>query len=53
MTVTKAQRGYYLFLDGTTTEVLTQLITEGNPKIAGYFVDVATGTRYIVASKRG
>ena len=52
MTVSKAQKGYFLFLDGTTTEVLTSLVSEGNPEVKGYFVDVATGKRYIVADRR-
>lgn len=52
MTVSTAIGGYNLLIDGTTSEVLTELVSQGNPKIYGYFVDVATDKRYILASRR-
>lgn len=52
MTVAIAKKGYNLLIDGTTSEVLAAIISEGNPKVYGYFVDVATGKRYILASNR-
>jgi hypothetical protein len=52
MTVTISKKGYNLLIDGTTSEVLTALVNEGNPKVYGYHVDHASGTRYILASRR-
>jgi hypothetical protein len=52
MTVTTSEGGYNLLIDGTTSEVLNELVSQGNPKILGYFVDVATDKRYILASRR-
>lgn len=52
MTVTISKKGYSLLIDGTTSEVLTALVSEGHPKVYGYFVDVATDKRYILASRR-
>lgn len=51
MTVSIFQKGYAILVEGTTSEVLNGLVTMGNPRIQGYFVDVATDKRYIVASK--
>jgi hypothetical protein len=52
MTVKISKKGYNLLIDGTTSEVLNELVAQGNPKVYGYHVDHATGTRYILASRR-
>jgi hypothetical protein len=52
MTLTKSKQGYYLMLDGTTSEVLSGLIAEGSPMAVGYFVDVATDKRYVLARRK-
>jgi hypothetical protein len=52
MTVTTSQKGLNLLIDGTTSEVLNELVAQGYPKIYGYFVDTDTDKRYILASRR-
>ena len=49
--LTKSKQGYYLMLDGTTSEVLYGMREEGVTKVDGYFVDHASGTRYILARR--
>lgn len=51
MTVAVAQLGYYLTIDGSTSEVLAEIKDQGITKVEGYFVDTATGTRYILARR--
>jgi hypothetical protein len=51
MTVAVAQSGYYLTIDGSTSEVLASMVAYGVTRVEGYFVDVATSKRYILARK--
>jgi hypothetical protein len=51
MTVLVIDSGYYLDISGTTSEVKTAMVSNRVTKVEGYFVDVATGNRYILARK--
>lgn len=51
MTVLTIQMGYYLDISGTTSEVKAEIIAQRITKVEGYFVDTATGNRYILARK--
>jgi hypothetical protein len=52
MTVLSIPMGYYLDISGTTSEVKAEMVAQRVTKVEGYFVDVATGNRYILARKQ-
>jgi hypothetical protein len=51
MAVFTIPSGYYLDISGTTSEVKAEMIAQKVTKVEGYFVDVSTGKRYILARK--
>lgn len=52
MTVLTIPMGYYLDISGTTSEVKAEIKARKITKVEGYFVDVATGNRYILARQQ-
>jgi hypothetical protein len=52
MTVLTIQYGpYYLDISGTTSEVKNEMAARNVSSVEGYFVDVSSGKRYILARK--
>jgi hypothetical protein len=51
MTVLTIQAGNYLDISGTTSEVKAEMIARRITNVEGYFVDVSSGNRYILARK--
>ena len=51
MAVLTIPMGYYLDISGTTSEVKAEVIKQRITKVEGYFVDVSSGNRYILARK--
>jgi hypothetical protein len=43
--------GYLFDISGTTSEVKTAILANQITKVEGYFVDTATGNRYIIGKR--
>lgn len=51
MTVSVTPMAYFYEIVGTTSEVRASIVSNKITSIEGYFVDTATGTRYIIGKR--